>query len=146
MNIKKLIAKILGVSLIVSTIATSALTMGAISISETDNITKTFSHAGTYSKLYAYNIQTGIVSSSNYPDYAGSYKIVYFRDYTYNATKKAYYKRYEDDTKDTARSMVTSPASSSSAIAKRYHTTKIYYTSQKDSGIRETIEYTLIKH
>lgn len=142
MNIKKTIAKILGISLIVSTIATSALAVNAIT--ETDNITKTYTYTGTYSKLYAYQYNTGIVNSSNYPDYASSYKKLTFTDYTFDGVN--YNQRYKKSKTGTNRSMVTEPANSSSAIAKRYHSTAIYYTSQSSSGIRESHTYTLYKH
>lgn len=99
-------------------------------------------YCGSYANHYAYTQYTGI--SATKAGYEDSYKEVQYIQYKEN--NGSYYRLDGDDKADTSKTLLTDGIAVSGAVARRTHISKIHYTSESSSSVRETFNAFITKY
>lgn len=99
-------------------------------------------YCGSYANHYAYTQYTGI--SATRPGYEDSYKEVQYIQY--GEDNGNYYRLVTRDNVGTSSLISTDRVSVSGAVARRTHISKIHYTSNANSTVKETFKAFITKY
>lgn len=100
-------------------------------------------YCGSYANHYAYTQYTGINATK--PGYDTSYKEVQYIQYGQRDTNE-FYRLTTEDKDGTSKSIYTNNVAVSGSVARRTHISKIHYTSDTRSSVKETFKAFITKH
>ncbi len=145
MNLRK---TILSVMVTAACLALGASVSSAVDVTanpyRANKDVKTFNarYCGSYANHYAYTQYTGI--SATKAGYEDSYKEVQYIQYGENSG--IYYEITRKNNTGKSKTLLTDGVSVSSAVARRTHISKIHYTSESSSSVRETFNAFITKY